>query len=127
MPHSVDWIAQYFVGLIVSSRYAKSRHVRRVLPWLGFILKGLERAGMTYSAKQRQLQGTYRGVPLKVRYNHRIGHRIGRRGGIEIVRIMPGPGQPDGPVVASITSVDDAEAFYRNPKAYLVAALQPAA
>ena len=85
-------------------------HVHRVASWIGMILKGIERSGaekINFN-RTRQLTFEYRGKKFKVRYNHQIR----RRGGIEIVEILPGRGTPDGEVVFQARNIRDAEDIY---------------
>lgn len=105
----MDRIADYFVNYLFNE-YQGVRHVRRVASWVGLILKGIERAGVdgvTFH-RSRQLLFNYRNQRFKARYNHQIG----RRGGIEILMVLPGRGLPDGPVVIQASNLLQAEDVY---------------
>ena len=104
----MDRIADHFVNYLFD-QYRGSRHVRRVTAWIGFILKAIEATGATVRInRQRQLVFARNGQRYKVRYRHDIRPR----GGIEILRVLPGRGAPDGDVLLSIGSLEDAEHAY---------------
>ena len=106
----MDRIADHFVNYLFE-RYQGSRHVRRVASWIGFILKGIERAGASVTInRERQLVLMHKGHRYKIRYRHDIPPR----GGIEMLRVLPGRGSPDGEVLLRIASLQDAEDAYRR-------------
>ncbi len=106
----MDRMADHFVNYLFD-QYRGARHVRRVAAWIGFVLKAIERAGATARInRQRQLVFERSGHRYKVRYRHQIRPR----GGIEIVRVLPGRGAPDGEVLLRIASLQDAEDAYRS-------------
>lgn len=113
---SPDRVAEYLVGYMFKE-YGGSRHVRRVAAWIGLILLGLRRAKTRdwEVPRVRQLNFTYRGATFKARYNHKAGGRPG--GGIEIVHVLPGRGSPEGRPVATMTTLEEAEDFYRRAPA----------
>lgn len=107
---TVDQIADYFVGYLFT-KFKGTRHVRRVAPWIGFLLKGIEPLDAKPGVNRlRQVLFESGGRRFKARYNHRAGPR----GGIEIVEVLPGRGMPDGPILLRIESLEDAERAYRG-------------
>jgi hypothetical protein len=110
-PPSTEALADQFVAYLFEE-YKGARHVRRVATWIGFIIKGIERVATSPIQKnqKRQLVFGYRGTRFKARYNHHVS----RRGGIEIVEVLPGRGAPDGRVVAQVRSLLEAEVLYRS-------------
>ena len=105
----MDRTADHFVNYLFD-QYQGSRHVRRIASWIGLILKGIERSGaenISFSRK-RQLTFRYRGHQFKARYNHKVG----RRGGIEILEVLPGRGMPDGEIVFQAKNLRDADDIY---------------
>jgi hypothetical protein len=104
--HFVNYLFEEFQGV---------RHVRRVASWVGLIVLGIEKlsSGKWRIPRDRQLRFEYKGQSFKAKYNHATGPR----GGIDIVEILPGRGSPEGRTVVSISSLAEAEQFYRKPKA----------
>ena len=109
----IEGVADRFVTYLFDN-YQGTRHVRRVATWIGFLLKGIDRvAGRTLErSRTRQVTFQYRGHRFKARYNHKAS----RRGGIDIVEVLPGRGAPEGEVAVSVTSLDEAEAVYHSLK-----------
>lgn len=105
----MDRIADHFVNYLFD-QYQGSMHVRRVASWIGMILKGISRSGAENIKfnRKRQLTFEYRGKKFKVRYNHQIL----KRGGIEIVEILPSRGTPDGEIIFQSGNLRDAEDIY---------------
>ncbi len=113
---SPEFMANYFVTYLFG-KYGGARHVRRVAPWIGLIVLGIEKiSGQSWRVpKQRQLWFEHGGRSFKARYNHLVG----QKGGIEIVEVLQGAGSPEGSVVYSITSLKGAEEFYKkSPKIF---------
>jgi hypothetical protein len=113
---SPEFMANHFVTYLID-KYGGARHVRRVAPWIGLIVLGIEKiSGQSWWVpKQRQLWFKHGGRSFKARYNHVVGEK----GGIEIVEVLPGAGSPEGNVVFSITSLKGAEEFYNKaPKIF---------
>jgi hypothetical protein len=99
-----------------------SGHARRVATWAGFLLKAIERAsdGNMEIGTARQLTFDYRDHCFKARYNHQAAFK----GGIEIVEVLGVLGAfEDGTTVATITSLDEAEAVYGSLEQKLDASL----
>src|SRR5262249_34512997 len=105
---TAEMVADHFVGWICENK-ARSKHVRRVSHWFGFVAKGIERIADEWGY-HRTRQFWFRIGPklYKVRYTHDIGFR----GGLQIVEI---DGNADGPVAIEFRNLDDAEAFYNRP------------
>jgi len=112
-----EQLANHFVSYLFEN-YQDSRHVRRVASWVGLIVLGIkELDDDAYIPRDRQLRFTYNGRSFKGRFNHHAGAGSGSlRGGIEIVEVLPGRGSPEGQVARSITNLDEAAAFYDNPR-----------
>ncbi len=106
-----EWLANYYAGYLFE-KYKGNRHVRRVSTWIGFLLKAIEHLpGVSFSKRRaRQVGFVYKSRQFKARFNHHAG----RRGGIDIVEVLLGRGSPEGEVVVSITSLDEAEDAYSN-------------
>jgi hypothetical protein len=104
-----DRLANYFVSYLFD-RYQGTRHVRQVAPWIGFILKAIERVtgGIIRPHRTRQIVFKYRGRRFKACYRHDAGPR----GGIQIIEILLGRGGPEGEVALNITDLDEAEDAY---------------
>lgn len=113
---SPDRVAEHFVQYLFEE-YRGSRHVRRVAAWVGLILLGIRKLRVRdwWVPRQRQLEFAYKGARFKGRYNHKAGGRRG--GGIEIVHVLPGRGSPEGRPVAVMTTLEEAEKFYRRAPA----------
>lgn len=60
--------------------------------------------------RARQLGFEYQGRSFKVKYNHTVGSR----GGIDVVEVLPGRGEPEGGTVLEITNLAEAEDAYNN-------------
>lgn len=108
---TAEYLANQFVDYLFEE-YQESNHVRRVATWIGFLLVAIEDVSDDLVGRKtsRQLKFTYRDQRFKVRYDHGIGNR----GGIEIIEILPGRGEPDGEVVAKIASLEEAEEVYQT-------------
>ncbi|MEE9216439.1 MAG: hypothetical protein V3U32_03300 [Anaerolineales bacterium] len=115
-PISSERLADHLVNYLFDN-YRGSRHVRRVATWVGFLLKAVDNLpGATpRQSRTRQIAFDYKGRTFKAKYNHRAGNR----GGIEIVEVLPGRGQPEGGVVLQVTTLDEAEDAYRNLKRHI--------
>jgi hypothetical protein len=99
-------------------------HVSRIATWLGFILKAIQRlpnfidelhiVGLRENERTwRQMYFKYRVAWFKVRYNHKCTFK----GGIEILWAPQGPENrfaPDGDMIMTVTSLDDAENVYTS-------------
>jgi hypothetical protein len=88
-------------------------HVRRVLPWLGFVVGGIERIAVDWRPlNMRQFWfKTADGRQWKVRYQH--PNKLPPRGGIEILEMLAR--NMDSVPVVTIRSLAEAEAFYNRP------------
>jgi hypothetical protein len=108
---SAELIADHFVNYLFDE-YKGTRHVRRVVAWVGLIVLGIQRtAGNQWKIpRSRQLTFEHRGRSFKAKYNHQAG----TRGGIDVIEILGGPGSPEGAKVTSITNLRQAEEFYNN-------------
>ncbi len=113
---SPEFMANYFVNYLFD-KYGEARHVRRVASWIGLIVLGIEKiSGQSWKVpRMRQLWFDYAGRSFKARYNHEVG----KKGGIEIVEVLPGAGAPEGSVLYTIADLKSAEEFYNNaPKIF---------
>ena len=107
-----EWLADYFVNYLFEN-YHGTRHVRRVASWVGLIVLAVDRIGEERRiGYKRQLKFTFRGRTFKVKYNHQI--EGSSRGGIQIIEVLSGRGSPEGGTVTSITSLSEAERFYKD-------------
>jgi hypothetical protein len=108
-PFTLDRLAEHFIAKI--TRYFPHRgHNRKVGPWLGFVLQGIERVvGLEnmYIRTDRQLGIRAEGRLYKVRFSHTEG------GHIQIVH-MKADGVTDGPRIVAIHNLAEAERFYRT-------------
>jgi hypothetical protein len=109
-------IADYFVSYLYDE-YPGDMHVRRVASWVGLITLGIYKLADVYRiSHKRQFRFDYIGRSFKAKFNHRTGSGKGfSRGGIDIVEILPGRGAPEGDVVCTFTSLQDAANFYDDP------------
>lgn len=109
-PIKAELLANEFITYIFE-KYGHARHVRRVASWIGFIIKGISKLpGVSFwRGYSRQLWCIYRGRWFKVRFNH-----AGKRGGIDILAVLPQQGAPDGKLAMRIRSLADAERAYRS-------------
>jgi len=115
---SPEFLANHFITYLFE-KYPRNKHVRRVASWVGLILLGIEKiATRNWIPQDRQLRFDYGGRSFKARFNHKAGGKL--RGGIDIVEVLPGRGAPEGKTVKSITSLKDAEKFYKSPSSKLV-------
>jgi hypothetical protein len=98
----------------LSQEFKGSRHVLRVMLWLGSLLKAIEAIadGNMLPFRKRQFMFTYRGRRFRVRLNHHAD----ARGGIDIVEVLPGRGMPDGDVAVRETSLSEAVDILRTLK-----------
>lgn len=108
---SGERLADHFVSYLFD-QFKGTRHVRRISTWLGFLLKAVERLPSVEVrvSRVRQVLFVYRDRNFKARYNHKAG----TRGGIDIVEVLSGRGQPDGAVVLQVTNLNEAERAYRG-------------
>lgn len=108
---SADRIADHFINYLFEEFHG-ARHVRRVASWVGLIVMGIAKvvAGNWKVSPKRQLRFSHMGTSFKAKYNHKAGPR----GGIEIVELLPGRGSPEGRILTTITSLDEAEDFYNR-------------
>lgn len=106
---SAEQLSNHFVKYLYE-QYRGNRHVRRVAAWVGLIVLGIQRvAGEDWKVpRNRQLRFEYQGRAFKVKYNHKVG----KRGGIEVLEVLPGQGSPEGKQVAAIANLSEAEDFY---------------
>jgi hypothetical protein len=110
---TADRLADEFVNYLFDE-YQGSRHVRRVASWIGFVVCGIAqiRDGSEWDIpRERQLRFMSQGSKFVAGYEHDLPPR----GGIVFREVLPGRGAPKGPVLLSISSLKDAERFYRNP------------
>ena len=108
-------LADHFITYLFEN-YPNSRHVRRVAFWVGLIVLAIDRIGDERGLwHKRQLRFTCYNRAFKVRYNHKIP----KRGGIEIVEILPAQGNPDGKTVIALASLTEAEIFYQDAELIL--------
>jgi hypothetical protein len=114
---SPERLADHFVNYLFAS-YSDILHVRRVASWVGLIVLGIEKlTGSHYVPRTRQLRFDHKGKSYKATFNHNAGGS--RRGGIDIVEVLPGKGSPEGKTVHSITNLQEAADFYDNPARYV--------
>jgi len=113
---SAELIANDFVAYLYK-KYKGTRHVRMVASWIGFIILAVARASDAKMRlrRVRQLEFEYRDHTFRVAY----GHKVGPRGGIDIVEILPGRGEPLGEAVVKITTLMQAEEVYNSLEALL--------
>jgi hypothetical protein len=106
-----ELLADHFVNFLFD-QYKGSRHVRRVASWVGLIVLGIQRvAGNDWKIpRNRQLTFEFQGRSFKAKFNHGTG----RRGGIDVVEVLPGRGAPGGKTVATIATLGEAEDFYNR-------------
>jgi hypothetical protein len=110
---SAERMAEHFVNYMFERYKGHARHVHRVAGWLGFLALGIDQIKDNWhGSNSRQLIFEKDGRKYKVRYSHDVEPN----GGIEIVEVASGRGSPDGAVVVQITSLYDAERFYKNPR-----------
>lgn len=105
-------MADHFANYLFNTYEGDNRHVQRVSTWLGLLILGVDKLGVEMRVRQRQIVFDLK----EKRYKARYSHRIKPRGGIEFVEIEKSPGSPDIKIVLSITSLEDAAAFYDKPK-----------
>lgn len=104
-------LADHFTAYLFK-RYTNNQHVRRVASWVGLIVLGIEKlADKRHIPRSRQLHFEYKGKLYKGKFNHHAG----KRGGIEIVEIGTGKGQPELGTICTITNLAEAAAFYDKP------------
>ena len=107
---TTERFANHFVTYLFD-QYQGALHVRRVATWIGFLLKAIEKCGSDMRRnRSRQIVFDYRGRRFKARFDHQAA----RRGGIEIVEVLPGRGAPDGDIVLRVTSLAEAEEAYHG-------------
>ncbi|MEX2220118.1 MAG: hypothetical protein WD749_15315 [Phycisphaerales bacterium] len=113
---AADRLADHFVNYLFDD-YQGSRHVRRIASWMGFVLCGIRRVpGVIWKVgRKRQLVFQVGARRFKAKYDHQVG----TRGGIRIVEVLPLQGQPEGVTVTTITSLREAERFYRGARRLL--------
>ncbi|MDE2928452.1 MAG: hypothetical protein OXT71_18875 [Acidobacteriota bacterium] len=110
-----EGVADYFVNYLFNN-YQGARHVRRVASWVGLIVLAVDKVGNSWWRRHtRQLGFTFQDCKFKVKYDHTIGSR----GGIQVIEILPGRGEPEGGIVTSITSLREAEQFYLHAEKIL--------
>ena len=86
-------------------------HVRKVGPWLGFIIRGIDNIRSDWwIPRSRQLHFESSGRRFKAKFNHSDG------GGIDIVEIATSPGSEEMGLVYRARCLADAERFYLLPK-----------
>lgn len=102
---SADRVNNYFVGY-VCDRFSHRRHIRRVVGWVGMLLKAIERVsgGDFELSRKRQVVLGYRNDRFKARFRHDVGSR----GGIQIVEVLPLQGNPIIETGIDIRSLDEA-------------------
>ena len=109
---SASRLADHFVNYLFHEYQGDNRHVQQVASWLGLLLLGLEKLGVEWRPyRARQLIFEREGKRYKARYRHQIKPR----GGIEFVEVAAERGMPDVRVARTITSLEDAAAFYDRP------------
>ncbi|MGA2241142.1 MAG: hypothetical protein ABSH11_03795 [Verrucomicrobiota bacterium] len=108
---SADATADYFVSYLFK-KYGGTLHVRRVASWVGLIVLAVARInkGQIQQRRVRQIQFDYKNRTFKVKYNHEVG----KRGGIDIVEVLGGQGEPEGNTVLTIGSLLEAENAYQS-------------
>jgi|ERR1035438_7514126 hypothetical protein len=116
MKKSTESIANHFVYYLVK-KYNGGFHVQRVASWIGFIVLGLAKVrGIKISLRRsRQLEFEYKKRRFKVKFNHTIG----KRGGIDIIEILTGRGEPEGGTVLGIKTLLEAENAYHSLEFHL--------
>lgn len=113
--NTADGLIEYFLDLLFKG-FSDIRHIFQVRSWLTFVIKAIYNLPgvVVVCPRVRQIKFYYQGYWFKARYGH--PPRLGSRGGLEIIKILPGQGEPDGPQVFVVMSLDDAEKFYRSAK-----------
>jgi hypothetical protein len=113
---SLDRAAEHFVNYLFEE-YQGSKHVCRVLPWLGFLLFAVDRVadGGMARFRTRQMTFKYRGRKFKTKYDHHVG----AKGGIVFVEILPGRGMRQGDVAVIVTNLKQARGVYKGLKTKL--------
>jgi hypothetical protein len=95
-------------------------HVRKVGPWLGFMIRGIDNIKSDWwIPRSRQLHFESSGRRFKAKFDHSDG------GGIDIIEIATSPGSEEIGLVYRARCLADAERFYLLP--HLSAARRPAA
>jgi hypothetical protein len=93
----------------------ESRHVRRVASRIGFIICGIveiREADEWDIPRERQLRFSANGRQFVAKSDHQVKPR----GGIVFREVLPGRGSPRGPVLLSISSLEEAEESRRGGK-----------
>jgi len=103
-----ELIANHFVKVICEKK-PRTKHVRRVASWIGFLVHGLDKIGAKFEIKNRQLRMLAGGRKYKVRFQHKLPVGGGIRGGIEIIEM------PSGIPVRQFRNLSECAAFYDNP------------
>src|SRR5438105_2704230 len=90
---TADRIAEHFISYLFND-YNGSGHIRRVAAWVGFIIRGIERAaGNTWwiggGSEMRQLWFTYADRTFKIKYVHSLGRTASQTGGLAIIEVAP--------------------------------------
>ncbi len=108
---SADRMAREFTGYICENK-AHALHIRQITPWLGFMIKGIEKVktGPWWIPRTRQLHFEVGSRRFKAKYVHEDG------GGIDIVEIAVTTGEAELAVIYQARSLDDAERFYLLPQ-----------
>jgi hypothetical protein len=116
MKNPLERIANHFVYYL-TKKYNGGFHVQRVASWIGFIVLGLAKVrGVRMNLRRsRQLEFSYKNRKFKVKFNHAVS----KRGGIDVVEILPGRGEPEGNKVLEIKTLSDAENAYHSLEFHL--------
>jgi hypothetical protein len=98
-------------GLYLRENKADSRHIRKVGPWLGFMIRGIDKIkNEWWIPRSRQLHFESAGRRFKAKFDHHDG------GGIDIVEIAASPGSEEIGLVYRTRCLADAERFYLLPQ-----------
>jgi hypothetical protein len=107
---SAERMAEEFNAYICENK-ANSRHVRKVGPWLGFMVRGIDKIKSDWwIPRSRQLHFESTGRRFKAKFDHHDG------GGIDIVEIAPTQGSEEIGLVYRARNLADAERFYLLPQ-----------
>jgi hypothetical protein len=109
---SAERMAEAYLTYLFGKK-ADSLHLRRVAPWLGLLILGVEKLkDRWWVSRSKQLCFEFNGRRFKARYNRHLKPH----GGIEIVEIETKSGLPDIGVAKVISNLKEAAKFFRSPK-----------
>jgi hypothetical protein len=107
---SAERMAEEFMAYICENK-ATSRHIRTIGPWLGFMIRGVDKIKTEWwIPRSRQLHFELVGRRFKAKFDHTQG------GGIDIIEIAITPGSEEIGLVYRARNLADAERFYLLPQ-----------